>query len=118
MSQITPTPEENTPQEEAILQSYWRSNLRLMLVLLIVWAAAGLGCGILFADYLNRWELPGTGYPLGFWFAQQGSIIVFVFLILIYALRMNYLDRIHHAERDKLVPSEAEQTYSGAGEGI
>jgi putative solute:sodium symporter small subunit len=64
-----------------------------MIVLLAVWALAGLGCGILWADVLNQWNLPGTGYPLGFWFAHQGSILVFVVLILIYALAMDRLDR-------------------------
>ncbi|HUF74744.1 MAG TPA: DUF4212 domain-containing protein, partial [Longimicrobiales bacterium] len=48
---------------------YWRSNLRIMAVLLCVWAFVSLGCGVLFADWLNRFRLPGTGYPLGFWFA-------------------------------------------------
>ena len=72
---------------------YWRTNLRLMIGLLIVWAFAGLGCGILWADFLNQWSLFGTGYPLGFWFAQQGSILIFVLLILIYAVTMNRLDR-------------------------
>lgn len=82
----------------ASLKSYWRKNLLLMGVLLLVWAFAGLGCGILFADTLNEYKLPGTGYPLGFWFAHQGSIIIFVAVILIYALWMNRIDRIHHEE--------------------
>ncbi len=77
-----------------------------MSILLLIWAFAGLGCGILFADTLNQYYLPGTGYPLGFWFAQQGSIIVFVFLILIYALTMNRLDRTHMAERKRLREEE------------
>jgi putative solute:sodium symporter small subunit len=63
------------------------------------WAFAGLGCGILFADWLNRFNLPFTGFPLGFWFAQQGSIVVFVLCILIYCLAMNRLDAKHHRER-------------------
>jgi len=71
-----------------------------MLGLLMLWAAAGLGCGILFADKLNEYTLPGTGYPLGFWFAQQGSIIVFVILVLVYALAMNRLDRLHMKQRN------------------
>ena len=66
----------------------------------MLWAAAGLGCGILFADKLNEYTLPGTGYPLGFWFAQQGSIIVFVILVLVYALAMNRLDRLHMKQRN------------------
>lgn len=85
-------------EARASLKRYWRSNLILMLVLLLIWAVAGLGCGVLWADWLNNYYLPGTGYPLGFWFAQQGSIIVFVVLILIYALWMNHLDRYHRDE--------------------
>ncbi len=73
---------------------YWRKNLRIMGVLLLIWAVVGLGAGVLFADFLNQWSL--GGYPLGFWFAQQGSIIVFVFLILVSDLMMNLLDRAHH----------------------
>jgi len=96
-----PSPENDSPEENLILRSYWRSNLSLMLVLLLIWAAVGLGCGILFADKLNAFKLPGTGYPLGFWFAQQGSILVFVLLVLIYALSMNRIDRIHLAARAK-----------------
>jgi putative solute:sodium symporter small subunit len=102
MTHDDPTPSDIAARESAILQRYWRSNLRLMAVLLIIWAAVSLGCGILFADVLNQFELPGTGYPLGFWFAQQGSIIVFVLLILVYAVRMNQLDRSHHKEREAL----------------
>ena len=67
-----------------------------MAVLLIIWAAAGLGAGVLFADTLNAWSLGGI--PLGFWFAQQGSIMVFVVLILIYAVLLNRLDRQHHED--------------------
>jgi putative solute:sodium symporter small subunit len=68
-------------------------------VLLLIWAVVGLGAGVLFADFLNQWSL--GGYPLGFWFAQQGSIIVFVVLILVYAVMMNRLDREHHVEVER-----------------
>ena len=85
------------------LKRYWRSNLKIMMVLLAVWAVAGLGCGVLFADALNAYSL--GGYPLGFWFAQQGSIIVFVILILIYSLLLNRLDARHHAEIQSLKQS-------------
>lgn len=80
----------------ALLEQYWRSNLRVMALLLFVWAFVSFGCGILFADWLNQFRLPGTGFPLGFWFAQQGSIVVFVLCILAYCLAMNRLDREHH----------------------
>lgn len=98
------------------LKNYWSRNLRLMCILLIFWALVSLGCGILWADSLNRFSLPGTGYPLGFWFAQQGSIIVFVFLILIYALSMNRIDRSHLAELKKTqIPTDDRSPHHGEG---
>jgi putative solute:sodium symporter small subunit len=84
--------------------SYWRSNLRILAVLLAIWFAVSYGAGILFADALNRFRIPGSGFPLGFWFAQQGSIYVFVALIFVYVALMNRLDRkydVHEqAERE------------------
>ncbi len=88
------------PRVAACIDRYWRTNVRIMAVLLAVWAAAGLGCGVLFADTLNQFELGGI--PLGFWFAQQGSIIVFVVLILIYAIWMSRLDARHHSELEAI----------------
>lgn len=85
-----------TGAEPSASDRYWRKNLRIMGVLLLIWAVVGLGAGVLFADFLNQWSL--GGYPLGFWFAQQGSIIVFVVLILVYALMMNRLDREHQVD--------------------
>jgi putative solute:sodium symporter small subunit len=74
-------------------QAYWRSNLTIVGVLLAIWAFVSFGCGILLADWLDQWMLPGTTYPLGFWCAQQGSIYVFVLLIAVYVWAMNRLDR-------------------------
>ncbi len=74
-------------------RAYWRANLKLVAALLTVWAFVSFGCGILMADWLDQWMLPGTTYPLGFWCAQQGSIYVFVLLIVIYVAAMNRLDR-------------------------
>jgi putative solute:sodium symporter small subunit len=73
------------------LHQYWRKNLSYLLVLLLVWFVVSYGCGILFADVLNQFSI--GGFPLGFWFAQQGSIFVFVVLIFIYVWLMNRLDR-------------------------
>lgn len=78
-------------------QRYWRRNVTLMIFLLGLWALVGLGCGILFADVLNDAASVG-GVPLGFWFAQQGSIITFVLIILVYAIIMNRLDDAYHRE--------------------
>ncbi len=73
-------------------KEYWRHNLRYLAVLLSIWAIVSLGCGVVFVEWLNQFELPGTSFPLGFWFAQQGSIYTFVLLILIYMVLMNRLD--------------------------
>lgn len=71
-------------------QEYWRKNLRLMAGLLSVWALVSFGAGILFVEPLNKIVI--AGFPLGFWFSQQGSILVFVALIAIYVWRMDKLD--------------------------
>jgi putative solute:sodium symporter small subunit len=70
--------------------AYWRRNLKLMAVLLTIWAAVSFGAGILFVDQLN--QIVVAGFPLGFWFAQQGSIYTFVALIAVYVWRMDRLD--------------------------
>ena len=73
-------------------RAYWRANIRLLLTLLGVWFAVSFGCGVLWVELLNQVRIPGTGFPLSFWFAQQGSIYVFVALIFVYVWRMNRLD--------------------------
>ena len=88
------------PRVTRLIDSYWRKNITLMAVLLVFWALVGLGCGILWADWLNQFQL--GGFPLGFWFAQQGAIIAFILIILIYCIVMNGLDRKHHVELEKL----------------
>lgn len=94
----TAPPDARGRRTAAALRRYWRANIRIMAVLLGLWALAGLGAGILFADTLNAYRVSGTGFPLGFWFAHQGSIIVFVLLILAYCLYMNRLDNRHRRE--------------------
>ncbi len=72
-------------------QAYWRRNLSLMIKLMVVWFVVSYGFGILLVDVLNQIQI--GGYKLGFWFAQQGSIYVFVGLIFYYAKKMGDLDR-------------------------
>ncbi|MEM9326195.1 MAG: DUF4212 domain-containing protein [Bacteroidota bacterium] len=73
------------------LTEYWKRNLKYLGILLAIWFVVSYGCGILFADALNAVQL--GGFPLGFWFAQQGSIYVFVILIFVYVKLMNDLDK-------------------------
>lgn len=74
-------------------RTYWQRNVRYLTVLLSIWFVASYGLGILLVEPLNRIRLPGSGFKLGFWFAQQGSIYVFVALIYVYVKLMNRLDR-------------------------
>ena len=80
-------------------QEYWKANLRLVLGCLTVWFVVSYLFGILLVDVLNTISI--GGYKLGFWFAQQGSIYVFVALIFFYASRMNKLDREFDVHEDK-----------------
>lgn len=77
--------------KEDAARSYWKENLRLMMTLLVVWFVVSFCAGILFVDVLNQIQF--FGFPLGFWFAQQGAIYGFLLLILVYVLKMNKLDR-------------------------
>jgi putative solute:sodium symporter small subunit len=70
---------------------YWAANVRIILISLFIWALVSLGFGVLFRPMLSGIDVGGT--DLGFWFAQQGSIIVFMLLIFNYARYMNNLDR-------------------------
>ena len=72
-------------------RAYWTATLRLLGTILTIWFLVSIGASIVFAGLLNR--ITVGGYPLGFWFAQQGSIYVFMALIFIYAWRMNKIDR-------------------------
>ena len=74
-------------------QEYWKRNLRLLIAFLAIWWVVSYGAGIIWVDTLDANTIPGTGFKLGFWFAQQGSIYVFVALIFIYSWMMNRLDK-------------------------
>jgi putative solute:sodium symporter small subunit len=78
--------------------AYWRATLGLLAKVLAVWFLVSFGAGILFAPFLNQFHL--GGYPLGFWFAQQGSMYVFVALIFIYAKAMGNIDRKFDVHED------------------
>ena len=71
--------------------AYWKENVKYLSILLAIWFMVSYGCGILFKDALNEIRL--GGFKLGFWFAQQGSIYVFVVLIFVYVRIMNKLDK-------------------------
>ncbi len=72
-------------------REYWRKNLRYLAILLSIWFFVSYVCGIIFVDQLNTIRL--GGFKLGFWFAQQGSIYIFVILIFVYVHWMNKLDK-------------------------
>ncbi|WP_018141740.1 MULTISPECIES: DUF4212 domain-containing protein [unclassified Thioalkalivibrio] len=78
-------------QEDLSRQAYWRAHLRLLAICLAVWFLVSFGLGIILAAPLNAFSI--GGYPLGFWFAQQGAIYTFIAVIFVYAWRMNVLDR-------------------------
>ena len=80
-------------------QKYWKSNLKIVFSLLVIWFVSSFGFGILFSDYLDQFQL--GGFKLGFWFAQQGSIYVFVVLIFLYVWLMKRLDKRLSEEEDK-----------------
>ena len=72
-------------------REYWKANIRLMLVLLAIWFTVSFGFGILLVDQLN--QIPFFGFKFGFWWAQQGSIYVFIGLIFFYTYKMKKIDR-------------------------
>ena len=83
-------------------KDYWRANLKILMILLSIWFLVSFGFGIIFSDFLDQYQI--GGFKLGFWFAQQGSIYLFVALIFIYVHLMNKLDKKykdHNDEEDK-----------------
>lgn len=77
------------PKEDP--KGYWRENIKYVLILLTIWFVVSYGAGILFKDELNAFKI--GGFKLGFWFAQQGAMYVFVILIFVYVKLMNNLDK-------------------------
>lgn len=91
MSVNSPETPDNESEVSANAEAYWRQNIRLLWTLMAVWFAVSFGAGILFRDFLDRFSL--GGYPLGFWFAQQGAIYFFILLIVFYSVRMKQIER-------------------------
>lgn len=79
-------------------KAYWKQNLRYLAILLSIWFLVSFGAGIVFKETLDHIQL--FGFPLGFWFAQQGAIVVFVLLIFIYVRWMNKLDKEYDFDED------------------
>ena len=86
-------PSVTDPETVARHRQYWRINVRYLAILISIWFVVSYGFGIVLADALNAYRIPGTSYPVGFWFAQQGAIYIFVILIFVYVRLMNRLDR-------------------------
>ncbi|RVT83216.1 DUF4212 domain-containing protein [Rhodobacteraceae bacterium CCMM004] len=87
-----------TPAVDKEGRTYWKANIRLIAWSLAIWALVSFGFGILLRPLLKGIEIGGT--DLGFWFAQQGSILVFLALIFFYAWRMNKLDRFYGVDEE------------------
>ena len=83
--------------EKNLKDQYWGKNLKYLVILLSIWFTVSFGFGILLIDELNQLKI--AGFKLGFWFAQQGSIYVFVTLIFIYIYLMNRLDKKYHSKK-------------------
>jgi len=81
-----------------VAEKYWRANIALLVKLLAVWFLVSFGAGIFFVDELNQFHF--FGFKLGFWFAQQGSILVFVMLIFIYSYKMHRLEKSFNIDDD------------------
>lgn len=77
-------------------KEYWDENIKLVLSLLSIWAFVSFGCGILLVDVLNQFHF--MGFKLGFWFAQQGAMYVFLILIAVYVKKANTLDKKYGVE--------------------
>lgn len=78
--------------------AYWKENISLVLKLLTIWFVVSFGCGILLVDVLNTVQF--FGFKLGFWFAQQGAIYVFVALIFVYMHKMNEIDKRYGVDEE------------------
>ena len=91
MSDSSPDQPEGAGETSANAKAYWSQNIRLLWMLMTIWFVVSFGAGIIFRDFLDQFAL--GGYPLGFWFAQQGAIYFFILLIVFYSVRMKRIER-------------------------
>ncbi|ASK89576.1 DUF4212 domain-containing protein [Sphingorhabdus sp. SMR4y] len=91
MSDNDPEKPERDGATSEVEKAYWAQNIRLLWTLMTIWFVVSFGAGILFRDFLDQFAL--GGYPLGFWFAQQGAIYFFILLIVFYSIRMKQIER-------------------------
>ncbi len=99
-------------KNKQLASAYWRENIKLMLSLLVVWFVVSFGCGILFVEELNQIRM--GGFKLGFWFAQQGAIYVFLVLIFVYVYKMNQLDQKYGVyEEDDVAETAGDANVGG-----
>ncbi|NKB34130.1 MAG: DUF4212 domain-containing protein [Pseudomonadales bacterium] len=92
-------------------QSYWKSNIKIVLSLLAVWFFISFGCGILLVDFLDNFRI--GGFKLGFWIAQQGAILVFVVLIFVYIYLMDKLDDKYNLETSNSNQAQTQSNSEG-----
>lgn len=92
--------------------AYWKANLKLVGILMAVWFLVSFGAGIVFVDLLNKIQI--GGFKLGFWFAQQGSIFVFIALIFVYVRQMHKLD-LKYSVDDKDEPDSYDEMKEDGG---
>ncbi len=81
------------------MDDYWKSNLKILFWLLLAWFLVSFGFGIIFSDYLDKFQI--GGFKLGFWFSQQGSIYSFVVIIFIYVYLMEKLDKKYKKSKEE-----------------
>ncbi|MCH8121199.1 MAG: DUF4212 domain-containing protein [Planctomycetes bacterium] len=86
----------NIVSNKNLKKEYWKKNLQYLAVLLSIWFTVSYGFGIILVDVLDKIKI--GGFKLGFWFSQQGSILVFVIIIFVYVRLMNKLDKKYHVE--------------------
>ncbi len=98
--------EPSADESSASHSAYWKANVRLLVLLMVIWFAVSFGAGIVFREFLDQFMI--GGYPLGFWFAQQGSIYVFIALIVFYSWRIHRIERHFGVDDDADASSEQE----------